>query len=104
MSIPRALIEGLIAGILFGIYIKTGVFVDEGDLIITTFTQVFETLEKFSGVTYNWRVWLFLFSIMFTIASIIDVLTMLREEGDMKTSGLLYVLGGISGLCLVWII
>jgi hypothetical protein len=51
----RALIEGSIAGILFGIYIKTGVSVDEGDTIITAITGVFEGLEKISVVTHNWR-------------------------------------------------
>lgn len=101
---PRALVEGIATGILFGIYIKTGVSVNEGDLIITIFTQVFEALEKISGVTYNWRIWLFFFSIIFIIVSIFDVLTTLREEGDIQTGILLYVIGGISGLCLTLIV
>jgi hypothetical protein len=81
MPMSRVLIEGSIAGILFGIYIKTGVSVDEGDTIITAITGVFEGLEKISVVTHNWRAWLFLFSIMFTLGSFSDVLTILREEG-----------------------
>lgn len=103
MPMPRTLIEGLIAGILFGIYIKTGVSVDEGDIIINAITRIFEALEKISGVTYNWRSWLLFISIIFTAASIIDVLTMLREEGDIQTGILLYGTGLVSGLFLMLI-
>ncbi|MCC4768795.1 hypothetical protein FXV91_00850 [Methanosarcina sp. DH2] len=99
----RALIEGSIAGILFGIYIKTGVSVDEGDTIITVITGVFEGLEKIRVVTHNWRAWLFLFSIMFTLGSFSDVLTILREEGDMETGILLYGIGFVFGLFLMLI-
>lgn len=103
MPKPRTLIEGFIAGTLFGIYIKTGVSVDEGDTIINAITGVFEALEKISGVTYNWRAWLLFISIIFTAASIIDVLTMLRKEGDIQTGILLYGIGLVSGLFLMLI-
>jgi len=103
MPKPRTLIEGFIAGTLFGIYMKTGISVDEGDIIINAITRIFEALEKINGVTYNWRSWLLFISIIFTAASIIDVLTMLREEGNIQTGILLYGTGLVSGLFLMLI-
>jgi hypothetical protein len=103
MPMPRALIEGSIAGTLFGIYIKTGVSVDEGDVITNAATQVFEALEKISDVTYNWRAGLLLISMMFTFTSVIDLLIILRKEENIQTGILLYGTGFFSGLCLMWI-
>lgn len=103
MIMSRASLEGLIAGILFGIYIKTGVSVDESDIIITAITGVLEGLDKISVINHNWRAWLFLFSIMFTIGSFSDVLTLLRKEGNMETGILLYGIGFVFGLFLMLI-
>jgi hypothetical protein len=103
MPKPRTLIEGFIAGTLFGIYMKTGISIDEGDLIITTFTQVFENLGKVTNSTYNWRTPLLLLSIMFTLVSFIDLLAVLNEERDIQTGILLYGSGLILGLFLILI-
>jgi hypothetical protein len=103
MPKPRVFVEGFIAGTIFGIYVKTGISIDEGDLIIATATQVFVTLEKISGVTYNWRTPLLLLSLVLILASFIDLLAVLSKEKDIQTSILLYGTGLVSGLCLMWI-
>jgi hypothetical protein len=101
MPKTRTLIEGFIIGTLFGIYLKTGISIDEENLIITAATQMFENLEKVSSSTYNWRTPLLLLSIMFTFGSIIDLLAILNEENDIQTGILLYGIGLISGLFLM---
>jgi len=96
----RIIIEGIIAGILSGIAIETGISVDEGSLsvmILGTFCQATE------GINNSFNCWGFVSLLGMTafVITVISIFSEVTRVDDWRVGVSLYVVGFFMGVILI---
>ena len=96
----RIIIEGLIAGILAGVAIITGISIDEGSLSILILKTFCEATE---GMTNSFNCWgfVFLLSIIVILMTITSIVMEITRVDDWKVGLTLYGIGFIAGVLLI---
>lgn len=92
--------EGLIAGIIAGIGLKTGISPDEGSISLMFMESVCKTTE---GMTSHFNCWNFLalLSLMVFLITIISIIAEVTKVDDWRIGLTIYGIGFVVGLLFI---
>ena len=95
-------VTGLIAGIFFGIYLKTGTDVNPESLIMQIgymICDAFKNIDPKSSL--DCKTYMLLGSILILILGIAEILGLIFRAGDWRVGAVVYVVGFVVGSVLV---
>jgi hypothetical protein len=96
------LITGLIAGMLFGVGVKTGISPTEGGIALTIMKSFCQATEGIDGaMAFNCWGYLVLMTVVVLFIGVIDVLLAAASIGDWRIGLAIYFIGWFIGLVML---
>lgn len=96
------LVTGLIAGMLFGIGVKTGVSPDEGSTALMVLSSFCQATEGIDGtMAFNCWNYLIILTIVIAVVGIAEIYATAEKIGDWKIRLAIYGVGWFIGLIMI---
>lgn len=93
---------GLIAGLLFGVGVKTGISPDEGSIALMFMQTFCQATEGIDGtMAYNCWLYLGILTVMIILVGIAEVYATAKKIGDWRIGLTIYGVGWLAGLLMM---